>query len=192
MRTETIIKTYYQFDELEPEAQEKAIEKLYYINVDHEWGEFVYWDAENIGLKITGFDISRRNDITGELTDYTLSVAERILKEHGQNTDTYKLAEQYIKDRKELTTKIMTSNCQDDADLLCEAGEKEWETVLEYIPAEPDEDDYEDLNIEFERALKEEYLSILRKEYDYLTSEEAIIETIRANEYEFDEEGNLQ
>jgi hypothetical protein len=31
----------------------------------------------------------------------------------------------------------------------------------------------------------------LETEYDYLTSEEAIIETIEANEYEFTEDGEL-
>jgi len=33
--------------------------------------------------------------------------------------------------------------------------------------------------------LKKEYLSILKKEYEYLTSKESLIETIKANEYEF-------
>lgn len=32
---------------------------------------------------------------------------------------------------------------------------------------------------------------ILQKEYDYLTSREAIVETIQANEYEFNEHGSF-
>jgi hypothetical protein len=32
---------------------------------------------------------------------------------------------------------------------------------------------------------------VLRDEYEYLTSAEAIKETIEANEYEFDQDGNL-
>ena len=32
---------------------------------------------------------------------------------------------------------------------------------------------------------------MLRNEYEYLTSEEAVIESIRANEYEFTEDGKL-
>jgi predicted transcriptional regulator len=32
---------------------------------------------------------------------------------------------------------------------------------------------------------------MLQKEYEYLTSEEAIIETIEANEYEFTEKGEM-
>lgn len=195
MRTETIIKTYYQFDELTPDAQQKASEKLWDINVDYEWWDFILEDAKNIGLQIDEFDLERQDghDISGKITDYTLNVAERILSEHGESTETYKLAEQYIKDRNDLTVKIMAEYCQNDADLLEWPGcLKDWETIIDYDPEEIEEDEYDDLNEEFERALKEEYLSILRKEYDYLTSEEAIIETIRANEYEFDEEGNLQ
>ena len=41
------------------------------------------------------------------------------------------------------------------------------------------------------RSFEHWALTLLRREYDYFTSEEAIIETIEANEYEFDENGNL-
>lgn len=44
---------------------------------------------------------------------------------------------------------------------------------------------------EFVRALGEEFLIQLRREYEYLTSEESIIETIEANEYEFTEDGKI-
>ena len=39
---ETIV---YQFDELTPEAQQKAIERLCSINVDFEWWDSTYEDA---------------------------------------------------------------------------------------------------------------------------------------------------
>ena len=189
MRTVTIIKTYYQFHELSPESQRGVIEKLWDINVDHDWWDFTYEYAKNIGLEITGFDIYY-HDISGKLTDYTSNVAERILKGHGETTETYKLAEQYIKDRKERETVLKTRQCQYEANVLCVPKYDIEELSWNY--SEISEDDFEVLNTEFERALKEEYLSILRKEYEYLTSEESIIETIEANEYEFDEEGNLQ
>jgi hypothetical protein len=48
-----------------------------------------------------------------------------------------------------------------------------------------------DLDTEFQRALGKEYLSILRREYEYQTSEEAIIETIEANDYDFTEDGRI-
>lgn len=49
----------------------------------------------------------------------------------------------------------------------------------------------EDNEEEFLKLLLEEYANILQKDYEYLTSEEAIIETIRANEYEFSKDGVL-
>ena len=44
---------------------------------------------------------------------------------------------------------------------------------------------------DFEYALLQDYLSLLSEEYDYLTSKQAIIETIEANEYDFTEDGKL-
>ncbi len=36
-----------------------------------------------------------------------------------------------------------------------------------------------------------EYYRLLEKDYDYLTSDEAVIDTIKANEYYFDSDGNI-
>lgn len=49
----------------------------------------------------------------------------------------------------------------------------------------------EDVEHDFRKELESEYLSMLRKEYEYLTSEECIKETILANEYEFTIDGKL-
>lgn len=47
----------------------------------------------------------------------------------------------------------------------------------------------DDLCNEFRRSLSEDYRLILQRSYDYLTSREAIIETLEANEYDFTAEG---
>ncbi len=44
---------------------------------------------------------------------------------------------------------------------------------------------------EFLKELLEDYRIILQKEYEYQTSEEAIIGTIEANEYEFTQDGKM-
>jgi hypothetical protein len=49
----------------------------------------------------------------------------------------------------------------------------------------------EELEDDFLKAICEDYLVMLRNEYEYFTSEEAIVETIRTNEYEFTEDGKL-
>lgn len=160
MRIETKTRTLYNFDELPDDIKKKAIEKLYDINVDHDWWDSTYDDAKTIGLKITGFDTGRRNDITGKLIFPALDVVKNIIKEHGETCDTYKLAMKYL-------------------------------GVLQTHHDNEDEYQIEETSAEFEQSLKEEYLSILRKEMEYLQSEDAIKETIEANEYEFDEHGNL-
>ena len=49
----------------------------------------------------------------------------------------------------------------------------------------------DDLDNDFLHDLLEDYRIMLINEYDYLTSREAIVESIDANGYEFDENGNL-
>jgi hypothetical protein len=54
-----------------------------------------------------------------------------------------------------------------------------------------DEPDTKDLDKEFLHNLLEDYRVMLQQEYDYLTSKDAVIETINANEYDFTEDGKL-
>lgn len=61
----TIRKKIYKFEELSDKAKQKVIEDNYCWNVEHNWWEFVYEDAAQLGIKITGFDLGRGNDITG-------------------------------------------------------------------------------------------------------------------------------
>lgn len=150
----------YTFDELTEEAQDRAIEKQADINVDYEWWDSIEDDAEQIGLSIIEFDTYRRT-VKGKLLNDAIDVAEAIIRNHGEDCDTYKLAKRYIEDYEALP--------QD---------EDGWR-------------DSEEIDEEFEYALSQEYLSMLIKDYEYLTSREAIIETIVANDYSFTEDGNL-
>lgn len=158
---ETRTYTVYKFHELPENVQEKAIEKLSDINVDYEWWDFVYEDANTVGLEITGFDIYH-GTIDGNLI---LSVADcicAIYKHHGKTCETYKTAQRYRKEAYRLEKLV---NQDDIAN--------------------------ENLMREFKYDLLEDYLTILRKECEYLTSREAIIETIEANNYDFTEDGKI-
>ncbi len=158
------------FEQLTEDEQAKVIENYYDINVDYEWYECIYDDAKSIGAKITEFDIDRGNSITLKLVDSASEVADKIIKNHGESCDTYKLAEEFLNDRDKLVDEWPKD----------EDGE-----IDDPIQFDIDLDDCER---EFERALGEEYLSMLRKEYEYLTSAEAIKETLIANEYTFNRE----
>ena len=51
--------------------------------------------------------------------------------------------------------------------------------------------DLEDLDEEYQKEFSEEVLSILRREYEYMVSDEHTIEIFEANEYEFTDKGKL-
>jgi len=153
----------YKFEELSEEVQTKVIDKNYDINVHDEWWDGVYEDARNIGLKITGFDTDRNRHATGEFLLSANEVAQNILNEHGDMCETYKTAENFM---------------------------SVWQPVFnDYMETEEGEDKLIDLETEFLNSLLEDYAMTLEKESEYLMSEEAIKETLIANEYEYTKDG---
>lgn len=162
----------YEFNELSEEAKEKAIEKLWNINVDYEWWDCVYDDAENIGLKIKEFDLDRGSYVKGEFTISAQEVASNIIRDHGESCETYQTAVNFINEYEPVFSDYMNEQSEN-----FESGELE--------------DKMLDMESEFLKSLCEDYRVILQNEYDYRTSTEAIIETINANGYEFTEDGKL-
>lgn len=160
----------YQFAELDDSAKDKARE-WYRSTIDYGWWDSVYEYAERIGIKIDSFDIDRHK-IGGKATKDPHEVADKILAEHGETCDTYTLAESFLRERDKA---VDTAERNDDGEFV---NEWDLDKQLDKIEAE------------FVRAVLEEYLSILRKEWDYLNSDESVDESILANEYEFDEQGN--
>ena len=173
MRKETTTRTLCRFEELSEEVQEKAIERLYDLNVDYEWWACTYDDAKQIGLVIETFDIDRGSYVRGKWTESAEDVAKLIIKNHGKECETYKDAVNFLAESKN-GEKIYKDHPDYDAE--CDyADSLDYETACE----------------EFLRVLCEDYRMVLQKEYEYLTSREAIEETIAANEYEFTEDGKL-
>ena len=162
--------TVYEFEELSEMAQRHAIEKYWDMNVDYDWWEFTYMDASDIGLEITGFNLRRGQECTGKLERTALDVANKILENHGPDSDTYKTATAYIQAYKDLALKAAFSDDEDED--------------AEYF-------DTEDIDDEFLNSLLSDYWNILDNEYDYLTSDKVVRETLIANEYEFTVEGNI-
>jgi hypothetical protein len=163
--------TTYSFAELSQEAQEMALSDLYDINVDNSsWWESVYCDLEDIGLKCNGFDMARYCNM--EFIDSAIAIAENILKEHGEMCDTYKTAQKFMAAWQPIFNDYMD------------------ETSKNYESSES-EDEMLELDNEFKQSLEEDYRRILSKEYDYLTSDEAVKEAIEANDYEFLSTGKM-
>lgn len=165
----------YSFDELSENAKEIALIKLCDINVDHAWWECTYEDAKNVGMKIKSFDCYR-NDIEIDFLYSMDDIATKIMSDHGNECGTYKLSSSFLQSREELVAKY-SDGCNLEYVL-----EENWEQFDEEL---------DELEKDYMQALKCEYLSILEKEYEYLTSSESIMETIKFNEYQFTEDGSI-
>jgi len=166
----TIELKIYSFSELSEEAQQKAISKQCGINVINvEWWDNLYEDAKEIGLKITSFDLDRNRHAKGEFILSANEVAENIIKNHGDIFgSTYKTAQNFIEEWNPLFHAYETGG--ENTDL---------------------EGDINDLKACFLNSLLEDYSILLQNEYEYLQTDEAIKDTIEANEYEFTEEGEI-
>jgi hypothetical protein len=163
----------YQFDELNEDAKQTVLNNLYSINIWDGWWDFTYEDAAHVGVKITGFGLDRDRHAKGEFTLSAAEVAQNISTNHGETCDTYITAEQFMNDWQPLFNRYTDENNTEDYE------SRELEEEMQNI---------ED---EFLYSLLEDYSQILQEEYEYLTSEEAIIESIYANGYEFDENGKM-
>ena len=101
-----------------------------------------------------------RYECNGKLKTSALESIEKVLKEHGKTCETYKIALKH----KAIIERI---NCGKES-----------------------EDQYYDAVEDYLTDMLAAYLTMLQEDYEYKTSEEAIIETIEANDYQFTEEGN--
>jgi len=164
----------YQFDELSEKAKEEALQKLRDINVDYDWWEPYYEgfreELRKIGIEAEdfGFDLGRGAYLyinKGYFTD-----EERFLKLAGVD-----LRRREAKDALQYGIELCTKHLGGgDAYNYCDPNNLEDVNICEYLK-------------DVLRGFWEE----LRCAYNYLISDEAVIETIEANEYEFTEQGEL-
>jgi len=166
----TIEISLYKFDELSDGAKQNAINELSDINVDYSWWENTYEDANNVGLKITSFDLDRNRQADGKFEMHPNSVAFQVLENHGEECATYNTASIYLNTIEEIESKYPGGTDEDEYNI---------------------EEETEEAKDEFLKSLLEDYSIILQNESEYLQSEEAIKETILANDYDFTEEGKL-
>ena len=168
----------YKLNELPEEIQEKAIEKLSDINVNYDWRNHIYQDAETVGIAVNGHD-ERGCSIQVDDCEET---ANKILEGHGDHCETYKTAKSFLSNKSKLVEKYSDGI---NKDIVSEDNELDFDNEMD------------DLEKEFTHSLSEDYKIMLQKyrimlqkEYEYMTSEKAIKETIEANDYDFTIEGN--
>lgn len=161
----------HTFDELGDKAKEKARDWYRNCSAFDDWWECVYEDAERVGLKITEFDIARGSYVKAHFLGSAEETAHAIEKEHGEGCDTYATAEAYLKER----AGIIKASPKDTDGITAD---------LDYL-----DECLQELGENFLHDLEEDYLVHLRKEYEWLMSDEQVDESITANGYEFTEDG---
>ena len=155
----------YKFDELDKQTREKVIENYRYINVDNTfWYDWIKEDFIRLGLEIQGFDIGSGNAVKIYI-DNLEETSKSILHEFGDSVAIKQTAKNYINEYEKIQ-----ANFKEDEDI-----EREVELLDE----------------QYEKEYSEDILSYLRSNYDWEISDEAILETIEANEYDFTTEGKI-
>jgi hypothetical protein len=197
----------YKFDELEPSAQDRAVERFADTNDYWGWWDAVFEDAEQVAsllgitlhqrshklvtggtgyspeIRFTGID---GNDGCSFAGDYRYQKgAVNAVKEYApQDKELHRIAKVLQEAQRRCfyaaTASIRPMNREDGV-----------RVDIEYEP-EPVRSLPDGVGDEIGQALQDFngwIFSQLRGEHDYLTSREAIVETIKANEYEFTEDG---
>ena len=154
----------FQFEELDSQTKEKVIENNRTINVDMDfwWEDELHNFKNELDIIVNEFDIYRR--IMNITIQDSFETAQKIVNFFGKESSIVKTSEIFLKDNIS----------------VCKSYEDDWYELEEQL---------EYLEEEFRREIAEEILSMLTSQYEYQTSDDAIKETIIANEYEFQEDG---
>ena len=181
MRKMTV--TVYSFAELSDDAKERALNEFRDINVEFNWWECSFDTIRTAG-KLLGLEI---DDISSDADSYCMfdahyryvrGAAKAVRDEFPRADDLCKVA----KDLQALQKRHFYS-------LSCAITEGR--SMNQYSCFRFGEDyeceDLGDILDDFAHWAR----ILLRDEYEYLTSDEAVKEMIEANGYEFDEEGKL-
>ena len=156
----------YKFDELDKQTREKVIENYRYINVENiDWYNYISYDFNRLGLEIHAFDIGRRNHIDVMIWDTLEKTSKLILQEFGDSVAIKQTAKNYIDEFNKIQ-----ANFKEDKDI-----ERELEILDE----------------QYEKEYQEEIISYINNSYDWETSDEAVINTIEANDYDFTTNGKI-
>jgi len=189
----------YLFRELSENAQQKALEKLWEINVDSEfWYECIIEDAKEVG-KLMGIDINNIyfsgfwNQGDGACFEgnyeYRKNSAKLVQNYAPKDTELHRIAKELQRIQKRCFYQLyaIVKHRGHYSHKYCTEFTVQWN--YDYYKKLPE--NVEDDLVETLRDFMDWIYDQLRKNYEYFTSKKSIIETIEANEYEFTEDGKL-
>lgn len=192
-RIRTKQETVYSLDEV----LEKAIKKNWDINVDYEWWDCIYDDAKTI-FELIGFSFHDEKQpfyfsgfysqgdgacIARAYYSYAKGALKAVVDYVPQDRDLH----QIVKALQDLQRKSFYTGTASINHSGHYYHERSMTIDSECEKGSFDESDFSELVSNLCNWLYKQ----LENEHDYLTSEEAILETLQANEYEFDGEGNI-
>lgn len=155
----------YKFDELDKQTKEKVIDNYRHINVeDTFWYDWIKEDFIRLGLEIRSFDLDRGSFAEIHIDDFE-QTSKNIIDEFGDSVLIKQTAKNYLKELEEIV-----SNFKEDEDV-----DRELEILDE----------------EYQKEYSEDILSYLRANYESDISDEAVINTIEANDYDFTTNGKI-
>ena len=174
----------YSFAELSEAAQERALNAFRDINVEYDWWMYGAYDTICTAGKLLGLDIDGINFdaylycIFDASYEYVRGAAKAVKAEFPQNTDLHKIASelQALQKRHFYSLSCAITKGRTTNRYSCFRFGEDYEC-----------EDLGDIIDDFAHWAR----ILLREEYEYLTSDEAVKETIEANEYEFTEGGKL-
>lgn len=179
--------TVFSFDELNEEAKQKAIDSLRDINIDYYWAEVTIWNAkdklEALGYKdievfYSGFYsqgdgacFEAKVDISTWLKAHKMGNKFRVLYNNAQDLCSIEIKHSghYYHEN----SMVVDGTLYDHSN---EQLGRQFDSVVEMIEKEIVE-------------LAKEIYKELENEYECRMTDEAVIDTINANEYEFLENG---
>ena len=186
MRQETVTYTYYTFDELTDDQKKKAIDKHREINVDYGWHDGILSEFEE-ALEILGF----KNIVSSYSGFWSQGDGASFIGEFIIPTDDDTLEMRVKKLESEYTwiyvnfnfDKYLKMTFDDDESLYLETYEV-YRMGHHYSHSNTITCDHDELK-EFTRSFSDFIYRTLEKEYDHLTSDEVVKETLISNEIEF-------
>lgn len=198
--------TVYKFNELSDDAKQHALEKLWDLNVYYDWWDFLFDDAADIA-EMFGLDLRQtRRERVDKTSYYKPTIYFSGFSSQGDGAcfeGRYAYKKGGLKAVMDYAPKdeVLHRIVRDLQNLQAKnffkvtfrtyhRGFYNHENCMHldnYEGCEQYEDDFLEVMRDFARWI----YSRLEFEYDWLTSEEVILESIEANEYEFTEEGDL-
>jgi hypothetical protein len=193
MKTKTI--NLYDFDELTKEQQDKAVENLRDINVDYDdWHRFILEDETEKLAKI-GFADAEINYSgfwsQGDGASFTCKHVDLLPLAHKlSNNKSISKLEQAL-DAGDCTASVDSIDshyCHENTarfylEINNEDITDEQRALLEQFEADAEA---------LRKELSQDIYKVLRDAYEDATTDEAVIETIKANEYTFNENGKIE